>query len=300
MRFADLFCGIGGFHFAAAEHGWSPVFASEIDEAAAAQYEAATGYKPHGDICAIEPRDVPDHDLLMGGFPCQSFSIIGERRGLDDVRGQLIYDVARVLRAKQPKAFVLENVKQLATHDGGRTLGVVLDLLEGVGYSVQWKVLNALDYGLPQKRERIFLVGFREGAARKGFLWPAERERASLASILEDTASLPASLMLSDVLRKRFQGQHTPKVSPSIWHQNKGGGVNSHPFSCALRANASYNYLLVDGMRRLSPREMLRLQGFPESFPVVGCYGAIRKQCGNAVPVPMASAVIGEVTNALG
>ena len=294
VTFSDLFCGIGGFHYAAESLGLQCVFACDIDPAARAQYEHNFGMVPADDIQEVDPAGVPDHDLLCAGFPCQPFSIIGSRRGLQDRRGTLFYEIVRLLKAKRPKAFVLENVRQLATLGGGTIMDEVLSSLSESGYECRWRILNALDYGLPQKRERVIIVGFREAGVMDAFEWPqAQEERRELADVLE--ANPDRRHYVSRRIRARRRKSHQSEVIPSIWHENKGGNVSSHSFSCALRSGASHNYLLVDGERRLTPREQLRLQGFPESFEVTGNDSQIRRQTGNAVPVPMVRAVINEV-----
>jgi len=297
IRYADLFCGIGGFHSAASSLNLQCVFASDIDEDCRISYKENYGLEPKGDITAIDAADIPDIDLLLAGFPCQPFSIIGNMHGFADARGTLFFEIARIIEAKKPKAFVLENVRQLASHNKGETLNRILEILRGLGYSVDYKILNALHFGLPQKRERILIVGFLGEA--KGFSWPTEKvPMKPLSSVLEENPD--ERHFVSDRIRQSRLETHTPKVSPSIWHENKSGNVSSHPFSCALRAGASYNYLLVDGERRLTPREMLRLQGFPENFKIVVSDGQIRKQAGNAVPVPMIRAVLERVLNVEG
>ena len=296
QTFADLFCGIGGFHYAAAALGLRGVFASDIDEDARKQYQNAFGLSPAGDITQIDPESIPDHDILFGGFPCQPFSIIGDRGGLDDARGTLIFDIARILKAKTPQAFVLENVSQLATIRQGKTLQKVLQALTESGYTCLWQILNALDYGLPQKRERLIIIGFAN-TAHRFYSWPDPKPSYTPLSDLLET-EVDARYYVSDRIRKKRKAAHTSSVIPSIWHENKGGNINSHPFSCALRAGASYNYLLVNGERRLTPREQLRLQGFPERFKIIGNDSQIRKQVGNAVPVPMIRAVIRKVLHA--
>ena len=296
--FIDLFCGIGGFHYAAESLGLRCVFASEIDENACSQYEHNFGHRPEGDITKIETSRIPDHDILFGGFPCQPFSIIGKQDGFADRRGTLIYEIVRILKGKKPHAFVLENVKQIVSNNEGGTMRAILSALSAAGYDCDMRVLNALDYGLPQKRERAIIVGFRKGL-KAPFSWP-ERKRnyKPLAKILETNPD--QRHYVSEYIRERRKASHSPPETPSIWHENKGGNVSSHPFSCALRAGASYNYLLVNGERRLTPREQLRLQGFPERFEVIGSDSQIRKQTGNAVPVPMIRAVIKEVLRAAG
>ena len=296
LTFADMFCGIGGFHIAAAELGMRCVFACDIDAEARRAYQDNFGKEPDDDITQIRPASIPDHDVLLAGFPCQPFSIIGAMRGFDDTRGNLIFNVAGIIDAKRPEAFVLENVRQLSTHDRGRTMQAIITELKELGYRADWKVLNALDFGLPQKRERTIIVGFRDHSTP--FAWP-ERvgEPLPLSKILED--DVPSNYFASEAIRRKRLAKHESPYELSIWHENKGGNVSSHPFSCALRAGASYNYLLVNGERRLTPREMLRLQGFPEWFELPGTYQQIRKQTGNAVPVPMVQAVLKQVQNGL-
>lgn len=302
MRFIDLFCGIGGFRFAAkavAERrgvSLECVLSSDIDPDAQRAYEANFGERPQGDIRAVDARDVPDHDLLFAGFPCQPFSIIGGMAGFADDRGTLFFEIKRILEAKRPRAFVLENVKQLRGHDQGRTLKHIMKVLrDDLGYHADWEVLNALDFGLPQKRERIVIVGFREPAR---FAWPAGgTPMTPLKEILETDVS--PFYYASDRIKEARLRWHSPDEEPTIWHENKSGNISKLPYSCALRAGASYNYLLVNGERRLTEREMLRLQGFPEGFTIACGYSATRKQAGNSVPVPMIAAVLDRVLDAL-
>lgn len=301
IRYIDLFCGIGGFHlgaeraFAKRELTSECVFASDIDPHAQDSYEANFGIRPAGDITKVEADSIPDHDILFAGFPCQPFSIIGSSRGFDDTRGTLFFDIARILAAKQPDAFVLENVKQLAGHDGGRTLSRILETLDELGYNHSHRILNALDFGVPQKRERIIIVGFREKAA---ITWPLSAlPMTPLSEILEKEVG--PKHFASERIRQRRLEQCTPGDEPTIWHENKAGHISAYPYSCALRAGASYNYLLVDGIRRLTPREMFRLQGFPDTYRIVSNDGQARKQAGNAVAVPVIEAVVERVIDAL-
>lgn len=295
--YIDLFAGIGGFHQAAANNGGNCVFASEINSYAQQAYEANYGMKPHGDIISVEVDDIPDHDMLFAGFPCQPFSIIGNRHGFDDMRGTLFFEIVRILQAKEPPMIVLENVKQLATHDKGNTLRRILEALDEIGYIVDWEILNALDFGLPHKRERTIIIGFREQESFDSYQWPKKQiSYTPLSTLLEK--QVDERFYASKFIREKRKAAHKSKYYPSIWHENKSGNVSSHPFSCALRAGASYNYLLVNGERRLTPREMLRLQGFPDSFKIVCSDSQTRKQAGNAVPIPMVQAVIREMLNA--
>lgn len=296
LRFIDLFAGMGGMRIPLEELGGECVFTSEWDEDAANTYEANFGDRPHGDITKIDEKDVPDHDILLGGFPCQAFSIIGKMNGFQDTRGTLFFEIERILKEKRPKAFILENVKMLVGHDGGATLHTILSHLNSLGYFVQWKVLNALDFGLPQKRERVFIVGFLDNY---DFTFPTGKpnQYVPLNEILEE--NVPESFFASKRIVESRKKRHTSPHKPGIWHENKGGNVSSYPYSCALRAGASYNYLLVDGERRLTPRECLRLLGFPESYKIVCGYSRMRKLTGNSVCVPVVREVATELVKCL-
>lgn len=297
LRFVDLFCGIGGFRFAAAQAagklGLTPicVMASDIDVACADAYEANFGERPRGDIREIDADEISKHDLLLAGFPCQPFSIMGNGHGFRDMtQGTLFFDIVRILQAKMPRAVVLENVKQLVGHGNGRTMSVIVGSLRELGYSVHYAVLNALDFGLPQKRERVFIVGLLGPSL---FEFPeTSLPMKPLEDVLEPDSVVDRRFWASDYIRNKRRRTHQAKAKPSIWHENKAGHISSYPYSCALRANASHNYLLVDGKRRLTPREMLRLQGFPEDFKIVCTARQTRTQAGNALPVPVAKAVI--------
>ncbi|PIB26947.1 DNA cytosine methyltransferase [Maribacter sp. 4G9] len=293
LRFIDLFCGIGGFRVAFEEAcdeneiKAECVFSSDIDQFAQESYESNFGERPAGDITKIDEKDIPDHDILFAGFPCQPFSIIGRMKGLNDTRGTLFFDIARILKEKEPKAFVLENVKQLVGHDKGKTLKVIIKSLQDLGYHVQYSVLNALDFGLPQKRERVVIVGHKEPIL---FTFPSpEKPYKSLNKILEK--KVDKKYFASDYIRSKRKERHTSSYYPSIWHENKSGNICSYPYSCALRSGASHNYLLVNGERRLTPREMFRLQGFPDWYKIVVSDAQAKKQAGNAVPVNMIRAV---------
>jgi DNA (cytosine-5)-methyltransferase 1 len=296
FTYIDLFAGIGGFHQAAEALGGKCVFASEIDVEAKRSY--AENYKlvPQGDITQIDASEIPDHDVLLAGFPCQPFSIIGKKLGFDDIRGTLFFEIARILKEKKPKIFVLENVKQLKTHNRGETLKTIIEILEGMDYKVYKDILNALDFGLPQKRERIIIVGFLNKAVN--FSFPNLKLQGKLEDILENEATIDAKYFASEAIVKKRKAKHKSEFRPGIWHENKGGNISSYPYSCALRAGASYNYLLVNGVRRLTPREMLRLQGFPDTFKIVCSDSQTRKQAGNAVPVNVIKAVLKEALNA--
>ena len=298
FNFIDLFAGIGGIRIPFEQSGGTCVFSSEWDKHARQTYTHNFGEIPAGDITKISEADIPDHDILLAGFPCQPFSIIGDKPGFEDTRGTLFFDIARILKQKQPSAFLLENVKQLLTHDKGQTFAIIQEQLSQLGYTIYHKVLNALDFGLPQKRERIFIVGFCEPIA---FEFPKPiGVYKPLSEVLESGEAVEQSLFASARIQtsRREKCKGTP-FFPSIWHENKGGNISVLPFSCALRAGASYNYLLVNGARRLSGREMLRLQGFPEDFEIIGNMMQIRKQTGNSVAIPVVHAIAEKMLQAL-
>lgn len=301
FTFVDLFAGIGGIRIPFTELGGKCVFSSEWDKAAQISYSYNFGEVPFGDITKINSYSIPKHDVLLAGFPCQAFSIIGKMKGFADTRGTMFFEVARILQHHQPKAILLENVKQLVSHDGGKTFKVILDTLAELGYSVKWKILNALDFGLPQKRERVIIVGFKSAAACEQFNFDFEPIAYNLASVLEDDKNVDSSLFASDMIldkrRKRVEGKNV--FYPSVWHENKSGNISILPYACALRTGASYNYLLINGYRRPSSRELLRFQGFPEKFKIEVSHQEIRRQTGNSVAVPMIRAVAKKIIQLL-
>lgn len=295
-RFIDLFAGIGGMRIPFEELRCKCVFSSEWDKNAQATYLANFGEMPEGDITKIDEKSIPDHDILLAGFPCQAFSIIGKMSGFSDTRGTLYFDIERILEAKRPKAFLLENVKMLVGHNQGRTFQLIINRLSHLGYFVYWKILNALNFGLPHKRERVFIVGFTEPY---DFNFPIGIKKFKpLSEILEK--DIPQKYYASEEIIRKRKELHFPKFTPSIWHENKAGHISSYPYSCALRANASYNYLLVDGERRLTLRECLRLLGFPDSFKIVCGYSQMRKLTGNSVCVPVVRAIAEQMLKCLG
>lgn len=299
FTFIDLFSGIGGIRIPFQELGGRCVFSSEWDNYAQITYEANFGEKPYGDITKIPISDIPNHDVLLAGFPCQPFSIIGKGLGFTDTRGTLFFEIERILKEKKPKAFLLENVRRLVSHDKGRTFSVILKKLEELGYHTHWKVLNALDYGLPQKRERVIIVGFNKNY---DFSFPKPHmSRPDLKDFLEEHENVDKKHFASEqiVKKRKDKVKQTYLKSPTIWHENKGGNIGIHDYSCALRAGASHNYLLVDGIRRLTPRECLNLQGFPKNFKMVVPDSQIRKQAGNSVPVSMVREVAKEMVKAM-
>lgn len=299
FRFIDLFAGIGGIRLGFESVGGQCVFSSECDKAACATYAANFGEHPAGDITKIEAKDIPNFDILLAGFPCQAFSIIGKKEGFsNETFGTLFFEVERILKEKRPPAFMLENVRNLIAHDKGNTFKIIKAHLEALGYKVYAKVLNALDYGVPQKRERIIIVGFLDDV---NFQFPAPivGPRKKLEDVLESEVDkkyyVKANIKNSRL--KRLKDKNYPK--PYISHENIAGSITPHPYSSALRAGASANYILINDERRPTERELLRIQGFPDTFKIVVSYTQIKKQTGNSVAVPMIRAVAHEMIKAL-
>lgn len=292
FKFIDLFAGIGGIRLGFERFGGTCVFSSEWDPIAKKTYKLNFGEWPSGDITQISTNEIPDHDVLLAGFPCQAFSIIGNGKGFSDTRGTLFFEIERILKTKRPQAFLLENVRHLVSHDNKRTFKIILERLIDLNYFVHWKILNSLDFGLPQKRERTYIVGF---LIDYPFKFPTRglSKPKTLDDILEPDNELDEKWFSSSYIRnkriKAVNNKHVP--NPSIWHENKSGNISPLPYSCALRASASYNYLLVNGKRRLTEREQLRLQGFPDDFHIVGTEAQVRKQTGNSVSVPVIEAI---------
>lgn len=300
FTFIDLFAGIGGIRLGFESVGGKCIFSSEFDEDACKTYEANFGEHPAGDITKINAADIPDFDILLGGFPCQAFSIIGKKEGFaNETCGTLFFDIERILKEKRPPAFMLENVRNLVAHDNGNTFRVIKQHLEALGYHIHAKVLNALDYGVPQKRERIIIVGFIKDLPFEFPLPVSENERVQLNDILE--SNVDSRYYVKDSIRlsrlERLRDKDYPK--PYISHENIAGTVTPHPYSSALRAGASANYILINDERRPTEREMLRIQGFPDTFKIVVSYGKLRKQCGNSVAVPVIKAVANQMLKTL-
>ncbi|WP_314382153.1 DNA cytosine methyltransferase [Segatella buccae] len=300
FSFIDLFAGIGGIRLGFESAGGHCVFSSEFDENACKTYEANFGEHPSGDITKIEAKDIPDFDILLGGFPCQAFSIIGKKEGFEnETCGTLFFEIERILKEKMPKAFMLENVRNLTAHDRGNTFKVIMNHLEALGYTVYAKVLNALDFGIPQKRERIIIVGFKDNIL---FSFPTPvpiSQRKTLKDILE--IDVDKKYYVKDKIREsrlmRLKDPNYPK--PYISHENMAGSITPHPYSSCLRAGASANYILINDERRPTEREMLRLQGFPDDFKIAVSYSNIKHQTGNSVAVPVIKAVAHQMIRTL-
>ena len=282
-KFIDLFAGIGGFHTGLNNSGgFECVFASDIEPFARKTYKHWYGLEPHGDITKIEADTIPDHDLLTGGFPCQPFSEGGHRRGLEDTRGTLFYDIMRIAREKKTKVLLLENVKNLVHHDGGKTWRIMQEALIDEGYYVNYKPINASLY-VPQNRARVYIVASREPNNFDKFIPNPPRVRKNLADILETTVD--SKYTLSDAYWKSSQEK---KAS----HLSKGSGFGYKLYESKIDTTtgtfpSGYRREILISQegknpRRVTPRESARLMGFPE-YPIIVSDKKAYAQFGNAV-----------------
>jgi len=292
FKFIDLFAGIGGMRIAFEKVGGECVFSSEWDKFAQQTYSANFGDTPHGDITQVDLTDVPRHDILIGGFPCQPFSNAGLKRGFEDTRGTLFFDVARIIDHRKPSMVLLENVKGFTTHDKGRTMAIVKETLEELGYNVFYKVLNAKDFGVPQNRERVFIVAInKKKMGSIGFEFPIPKK---------------VETRLGDILDSKVDEKYT--ISNKLWaghkrrlreHRAKGNGFGYSLFSAkspytstiSARYYKDGSEILIEqknaNPRKLTPREAARLQGFPDKFKIPVSDNQAYKQFGNSVAVPV-------------
>lgn len=328
FRFIDLFAGIGGIRLPFQELGGECVFTSEWDRFSKKTYAANFGEVPDGDITKIPASEIPEHDILLAGFPCQAFSQAGLRQGFHDTRGTMFFEIQRILAERRPVAFLLENVKQLKGHDGGRTLKTILEILRGestpaipdavpmsvdarrslskkLNYKVEAMVLKATDFGVPQKRERIYIVGFNRDIFpdmdMSDFFSGLETvdEPTSLGKVLEDNRTVADHYTISDRLLKGH-------LRRRVEHAKKGNGFGFSLFNSESRycntISARYykdgSEILIDQQdigknpRKLTPRECARIQGFPEEFNVNAVSDSqIYRQFGNSVSVPVIRAI---------
>lgn len=305
IKFIDLFCGLGGFRVALEEQGCKCVFSSDIDKYARDTYKMNFGEYPTGDITKIHEKDIPDHDILCAGFPCQAFSIGGKRLGFEDTRGTLFFDVLRILKEKRPKAFFLENVAGLCNHDGGRTIETILGCLKDIDYVPLFKIINAKDVGYPQNRARWYCVGFDKRRYSHidvdyEFPFPTKRKlKYTVDSLLEDKVSdeyfitetclnnietyledfksnsrySESHALLANEIRKSRCNFRCDGISPCMTAK-MGTGGNNIP-------------VLVKEKRKLTERECLRIMGYPDSYKIKENYHQSYKQIGNSVVVPI-------------
>jgi len=310
MKYLSLFSGIGGFELGiqlayailnnrptgeekqtcevdkncsntSCEHSWEPptcIGYSEIDKYATATYQSHfPEHKNYGDITKINEQELPDFDMLVGGFPCQAFSIAGKRKGFEDTRGTLFFDIARIIKAKQPRLVFLENVKGLLSHDNGETFRTIIATLDELGYDLQWQVLNSKNHGVPQNRERVFIIGHLRGTSRP--------------EVFPFTST---------------NDSHIKLTTQSVQQQDRT--ISPEGISPCLASNTTFDKWNVDfgemKIRRLTPTECERLQGFPDNWTAQGIDGAISdtqryKMCGNAVTTNVVQAVFERIFNSI-
>lgn len=299
FRFIDLFAGIGGIRIPFQELGGKCVFSSEWDKFSQKTYHANFGEVPAGDITKISTDDIPDFDILLGGFPCQPFSQAGLHKGFEDTRGTLFFEIERILNEKRPKAFLLENVKQLKGHDKGRTFRVIMQHLKALNYHAEAKILKAADFGVPQIRERIYIIGF-------------DKEHFDIPDDYHFPFPEPTGIQtrVGDILEQSVDKKYT--ISDKLWegHQRrkkenrlkgKGFGYSlfneESPYTSTISARyyKDGSEILIEqkdsNPRKLTPRECARLQGFPEDFIIPVSDAQAYKQFGNSVAVPVVRAI---------
>lgn len=297
-KMIDLFAGIGGTRLGFFETGQvKNVFSSEWDKFSQKTYYANFGEQPKGDITKIDEASIPDHDILVAGFPCQAFSQAGKKRGFEDTRGTLFFDVARILKKKKPACFLLENVKNLKSHDHGRTFMIIMKTLNELDYSVHFSLFKARDFGCPQNRERIYIVGFN-------------REKVRNVDEFEFPIPPKPRTRVGDILEKNVNSKYT--ISDRLWagHQRrkqknkaKGKGfgyslVNENsPYTNTISARyyKDGSEILIEqkgkNPRKVTPREAARLQGFPENFIIPVSDTQAYKEFGNSVCVKTVYAI---------
>ena len=325
FTFIDLFAGIGGFRLAFQRTGGRCVFTSEWDGPAQQTYFANFGEIPFGDITRIanEKRtavEIPKHDILAGGFPCQAFSIAGFKGGFSDTRGTLFFNLARVIEDHAPKAFFLENVKGLAGHDRGRTFTTIMKTLEDdLGYYVHTQIVNAKDFGVPQNRERVFIVGFKSRVASDRFEFPSPLGRVTSIADIKERDVVSTRYYLSDRYLEtliRHRDRHAAKGNGFGFEIKSDSDIAS---AIVVGGMGRERNLVVDkrlrdftpktnikgpvnrqGIRKMTPREWARLQGFPDTFLIPVADAQAYKQFGNSVSVPAIEATIKRIVRALG
>ena len=302
MKIIDLCAGVGGVRlgFDKAFGGVECLLTSEIDKFAQQTYIENWGDDNlQGDLFQIKETEVPDHDILLAGFPCQAFSKAGLKLGFEDVRGTVFFEILRIIRAKKPRVLFFENVPELLTHDKGKTFKTIYGLLEAEGYNVFYQRLNTKDFGLPQRRERVFIVCFLDDVF---FSFPVPpRTPTRVGDILEDADD---SFTLSDNAWKGFRERKERNKA-----NGKGFGYQAVTSDSAHTGTITANYykdgvqclVLQEGKnpRRLTPRECFRLQGFPDSFIINKSKMQAYKQAGNSVSIPVIEAIAKQIKKVL-
>ena len=291
-RFIDLFAGIGGMRLAFESTGATCVFSSEWDKYAQKTYEANFGEIPNGDITKIKASEIPKFDILLAGFPCQPFSSIGKREGFEHkTQGTLFYDVARIIDHHKPRAFLLENVSGLLTHDKGKTFKTIISTLPELGYEIEYRILDASDYGVPQKRERIYIVGFKKSKVRSAdFHFPRPRnKKIGIGKFVENGRSdLSITKHLQKVYIYKIPDGRPEVITPKSDFPVKTLVASYHKIQ---RLTGTFVADGPTGLRLLSENECKAVMGYPKSFKVPVSRTQMYRQFGNSVAVPVVKAI---------
>lgn len=309
FSFIDLFAGIGGFRLALKDSGGACVFSSEWDKNSQETYLKNFGELPHGDITQIKEKEIPEHDVLCAGFPCQAFSISGKMLGFKDIRGTLFFDIARIAKHHKPDVLFLENVKNLVKHDEGKTFKAITNVLEEIGYNPFFKVLKSSNFGVPQARERIYIVAFRKDLNIKEFNFPESTGEIKIVKdILEKKEFVPQQCYISrpDIKvygdEKKVIDATRPLQIGTINSGGQGERIYS-PYASGITLSAygggaasKTGAYMVDGkIRKLTARECARMQGFPEDFKIPENRNIAYKQFGDSVSVPVLRLIFAEI-----
>jgi len=317
MKFIDLFCGIGGFRIAFENAGGKCVFSSDIDKFACETYHNNFSEFPLSDISMINEKELPDFDILCAGFPCQPFSIGGLRKGFQDTRGTLFFDIERILREKQPEAFILENVKGLVNHNNGKTLDVIVNKLgsrinfkenfnkfeDCLDYDLHFKVINSKDFGVPQNRERIYIIGFKK---KSTFNFPFSNSEKKLTEIIDysvpnNTISKILNYNIDLHLEDHKKYLEIKSLEYLLAYEVRKSRCtfrydNLAPTLTAKMGTGGNNVpVLVNQRRKLTTDECLRIQGYPEYFKIKPNNSQSYKQIGNSVSVPVIKSLAKEI-----
>ncbi len=311
LKYIDLFCGIGGFRIALDSLGHSCVFSSDWDKEAQKSYKNNYGELPEGDITKIEESNIPSHDLICAGFPCQPFSISGKQLGFDDKRGNLFYEIARIAEYHQPKYLILENVANFYQHDKGNTLKTVIQILNQINYNVFYKVLNASFYGIPQSRKRIYIVAIRKDLNISNYNFPdptfsqvkvrdyliEEKETRNLVINRTDIV-LPDDIL--PINKNTFRPIRLGKLNKGgqgerIYHVD-GHGITLSAYGGGVGSKTGL-YFINNGVRKLHPEECKRIMTFPENFEYHSNKNEAYKQFGNAVMPTMIKYLVESLLN---
>lgn len=300
ITFIDLFSGIGGIRIGFENNNCQCVFSSDIDEKACETYQLNFGEYPLCDITKVKLKDIPQFDILCAGFPCQPFSIAGKRLGFEDTRGTMFFEVARILKNKKPKAFLLENVKGITNHDNGKTLKTIENVLAKLGYRFEWKVINAKDFGIPQNRERWYCVGFKKNLYPKnGFNWPEKLDKEiKLKDIIKKSNGndYQVSNICINNIQKAIKEKNIEICDTTLAYEIRASrcqfsnGLVSPCLTAKMGTGGNNVPVVVCQNRKLTEKECLGIMGFPKNYKINKGYQTY-KQIGNSVVVPIIDAI---------